>query len=360
MQTGFFREIAATVVCLPDLPSLSACIPHLSKGMVDAMPLVARSTFRPLMGLGNPHLQTILPAIARHIPPLPWSRERLELADGDFLDLDWLNPGPGRLLIVSHGLEGNSRRPYVAGLARAATRRGWSVLAWNFRGCSGELNRLPRFYHSGASEDLAAVVTHAGQTGKFEVMALAGFSLGGNLTLKYLGERHASKIPVGAGVALSTPCDLAAASAAMESLQVRPYMSRFQKDILRKWALKKASFPGLIPEINPRCQRTFRQIDDTFTAPLHGFAHAEAYWQACSANAFLPSIRVPALILNAADDPFLAPSCFPKEFARHSPWVHLEIPERGGHVGFMDRWGSRYDLWSEVRAMEFLESLCPG
>jgi hypothetical protein len=234
------------------------------------------------------------------------------------------------------------------------------VLAWNFRGCSGELNRLPRFYHSGASEDLAAVVTHAGQTGRFEVMALAGFSLGGNLTLKYLGERHTSQIPVGAAVAISTPCDLAAASAAMETLQVWPYMFRFQKEILRKWALKKAVFPGLIPEINPRCQRTFRQIDDTFTAPLHGFAHAEAYWQACSANAFLPSIQVPALILNAADDPFLAPNCFPHEFARHSPWVHLEVPERGGHVGFMNRWGSQSDLWSEVRAMEFLESFCPA
>ena len=328
--------------------------------MVHAMPLVARSSFRPLIGLGNPHLQTVLPAISRHMPLLPWSRERLELMDGDFLDLDWLNPGQGRLLIISHGLEGHSRRPYIAGLARAATRRGWSVLAWNFRGCSGELNRLPRFYHSGASEDLAAVVTHAGQTTRFEVMALAGFSLGGNLTLKYLGERHTSKIPVGAAVAISTPCDLAAASAAMETLQVWPYMFRFQKDILRKWALKKAMFPELIPEINPRCQRTFRQIDDTFTAPIHGFAHAEAYWQACSANAFLPSIRVPALILNAADDPFLAPSCFPQEFARNSPWVHLEVPERGGHVGFMNRWGSQSDLWSEVRAMEFLESFCPA
>jgi len=360
MQTGFFNEIASTAFHTSGWTSLSGCISHRSREMVHAMPLVARSSFRPLIGLGNPHLQTVLPAISRHMPLLPWSRERLELMDGDFLDLDWLNPGHGRLLIISHGLEGHSRRPYVAGLARAATRWGWSVLAWNFRGCSGELNRLPRFYHSGASEDLAAVVTHAGQTTRFEVMALAGFSLGGNLTLKYLGERHTSKIPVGAAVAISTPCDLAAASAAMETLQVWPYMFRFQKDILRKWALKKAMFPELIPEINPRCQRTFRQIDDTFTAPIHGFAHAEAYWQACSANAFLPSIRVPALILNAADDPFLAPSCFPQEFARNSTWVHLEVPERGGHVGFMNRWGSQSDLWSEVRAMEFLESFCPA
>ena len=322
------------------------------------MPLVARSTFRPLAGFGNPHLQTLLPALVRRPPPLDWTRERIGLADGDFLDLDWLNAGPSRLLVVSHGLEGHSRRPYVAGLARAAARRGWAVLAWNFRGCSGEINRLPRFYHSGASEDLAEVVTHAGRSGRFRVIALAGFSLGGNMTLKYLGEGRPSTVPIVAAAALSTPCDLAAASAAMEAPRVRPYMARFQRDILRKWTLKRALFPGLIPEVDPRRQRTFRQIDDTFTAPIHGFADAEAYWRACSANAFLPAIRVPALVLNAADDPFLAPACFPGEFAARSPWVHLETPERGRHVGFMDRWGSRSDLWSEVRVLDFLEPFC--
>ena len=324
------------------------------------MPLVARSSFRPLTGLGNAHLQTLLPALARRLPPLDWTRERLELPDGDFLDLDWLNPSSDRLLIVSHGLEGHSRRPYMAGLARAAARRGWAVLAWNFRGCSGELNRLPRFYHSGASDDLAEVVAHAGRSGRFRRGALVGFSLGGNMTLKYLGEGRPSTLPVMAGAALSVPCDLAAASAAMESLRARIYMRRFQRDILGKWAEKRRRYPGLIPEIDPRRQRTFRQIDDTFTAPLHGFAHAEAYWQACSANAFLDSIRVPALILNAADDPFLAPECFPREFAARSPRIHLEVPDRGGHVGFMDRWSSRCDLWSETRVLDFLEPFCPA
>lgn len=322
------------------------------------MPLVAHSTFRPLPGLGNAHLQTVLPALARRLRALPWSRERLELEDGDFLDLDWLNPGRRRLLIVSHGLEGHSRRPYAAGLARAASRHGWSVLAWNFRGCSGELNRLPRFYHSGASDDLAAVVDHVVQTHRFESIAVAGFSLGGNLTLKYLGEHHPSVAAICAGVALSTPCDLAASSTAMEAARVRPYMARFRRDILRKWTLKRRLFPGLIPEIDARRQRTFRQIDDTFTAPIHGFADAEEYWRRCSANAFLPLIRVPTLILNAADDPFLAPNCFPREFATQSRTIHLEVPDRGGHVGFMDRWGSQADLWSEIRTLDFLEPFC--
>jgi hypothetical protein len=166
-------------------------------------------------------------------------------------------------------------------------------------------------------------------------------------------------VPVLAAVALSTPCDLAAASAAMESLRVRFYMARFQRDILRKWSLKRRIFPDLIPEVDARRQRTFRQIDDTFTAPIHGFGTAENYWRTCSANAFLPAIRVPALVLNAADDPFLAPECFPRECAARSPWVHLEVPEHGGHVGFMDRWGSRHDLWSETRTLDFLEPFCP-
>ena len=325
------------------------------------MPLVARSTFRPLPGLRNAHGQTVLPAILRPVGGLRWTRERLELPDGDFLDLDWLDSASDRLLVVSHGLEGHSRRPYVAGMARAAARRGWSVLAWNFRGCSGELNRLPRFYHSGASEDLAAVVDHAGRSGRFRALAVAGFSLGGNMTLKYLGEGRPSAVPVVAGVALSTPCDLAGASAAMEAPRVRPYMARFQRDILRKWSLKRQRFPAVIPAVDPERQRTFRQIDDTFTAPMHGFADAEDYWRRCSANAFLASIRVPVLVLNAADDPFLSPGCFPSEAASRSPWVHLEVPEHGGHVGFVDRWGGRADLWSETRTMEFLgAALKPG
>jgi len=318
------------------------------------MPLVARSTFRPLPGLSNAHLQTVLPAIARPVRGLPWSRERLELPDGDFLDLDWLEAPSDRLLVVSHGLEGHSRRPYVAGLARAAARRGWSVLAWNFRGCSGELNRLPRFYHSGVSEDLAAVVDHAGRSGRFGALALAGFSLGGNLTLKYLGEGHTPAVPVVAAVAISTPCDLAGASAALEAPRVRPYMARFQRDILRKWSLKRQRFPAVVPPVDPPRQRTFRQIDDIFTAPMHGFADAQDYWRRCSANAFLASIQVPALVLNAADDPFLSPGCFPMDAASRSPWVHLEIPDRGGHVGFLDRWSTQADLWSEARTLEFL------
>ncbi len=323
------------------------------------MPLVSQSTFRPVPLLGNPHIQTIWPSLFRKVRRLRWKRERLNLADGDFIDLDWLSQAADRLLVIAHGLEGNSRRPYVAGLARAALRGGWDALAWNFRGCSGEMNRLPRYYHSGASEDLAAVVNHAAGLGRFKAIAVAGFSLGGNLSLKFLGEGNPVAKHVSSAVTISVPCDLKAAAEVMEAPLLRPYMRKFQKDILRKWDRKRRRFPDLIPKVNPSRQRTFRHLDDTFTAPVHGFGNAETYWAACSANRFLEQIRVPTLILNAADDPFLAPECFPRDIARRSEHVHLEIPARGGHVGFMDRLRGKDDLWSETRAVEFLNQTVP-
>jgi uncharacterized protein len=324
------------------------------------VPLVAQSTFKPVPLLGNAHIQTLLPALFRRVRRMRWRRERLNLADGDFIDFDWLSQASERLLVVAHGLEGSSRRPYVAGLARAAQRGGWDVLAWNFRGCSGEMNRLPRYYHSGATEDLAAVVTHAAGLQRFKSIAVAGFSLGGNLALKFLGEDNPASEHVSAGVTISVPCDLKAAAEAMEGLSVRPYMRKFRKDILRKWDRKRRRFPDNIPRVDPARQRTFRHLDDTFTAPIHGFGTAENYWAACSANRFLAGIRKPTLIINAADDPFLAPSCFPREAARRSAHVHLEIPAHGGHVGFVNHLNDDEDLWSEARAVEFLNEAVPG
>jgi len=318
------------------------------------MPLIVPSTFRPVPLLGNPHVQTIFPALFRRIHRMRWKRERLGLPDGDFLDLDWMSQASSRLMIISHGLEGSSRRPYVAGLARAAYRNEWDVLAWNFRGCSGEMNRLPRFYHSGATEDLAAVVEHAARLGRFREIAVAGFSLGGNMTLKFLGEGNPAAAHVSAGVAISVPCDLQAAAVAMAAPSRAVYMRRFRNDILAKWERKRRRFPDQIPRPDRSRHRSFRDLDDVFTAPIHGFGTAENYWAACSAKGFLEGIRKPVLILSAKDDPFLAPSCYPVDLAARSDHVHLESPERGGHVGFMDRLGSDADLWAERRTVSFL------
>lgn len=289
--------------------------------------------------------------------PLPWKRERLELTDGDFLDLDWLKCGSSQLVILAHGLEGGSRRHYMCGTAAACHAAQMDVLSWNFRGCSGHPNRLPRAYHSGATEDLAEVVARAEQTGLYEQFFVVGFSLGGNLVLKYLGEMSVSPGRIRGGVAVSVPCDLRASAVRMDRPDRDFYRLRFLRSMRGRMAAKREQFGDLIPTDAENPCRTFRQFDDVFTAPLHGFQNAEDYWARCSANRFLDTIQVPTLVLNAQDDPFLTPECFPTAIAARHPFVYLESPSKGGHVGFVATGNRQTRYWAEQRIVEFI-ALC--
>ncbi len=318
------------------------------------MPLVSPSTFRPARWLTNAHAQTIWPALVRPIFPLPWNRERLELEDGDFLDVDWLVHGSNRLIITAHGLEGGSRRHYTTGLARLCTSAGWDTLAWNFRGCSGHPNRLARAYHSGATEDLRAVLQAVEATHRYQDVFLVGFSLGGNLILKHLGEAGGTPGLIRGAVAVSVPCDLRASAERLDQPDRQFYRQRFIRSLRARMALKRLQFGNQIPSDHSSPCRTFREFDDTFTAPLHGFESALDYWSQCSALRFLHAIRVPTLILNARDDPFLTPSCFPSLEAESHPWVYLEAPEKGGHVGFVSRESGSRRYWAEARIVEFI------
>jgi hypothetical protein len=281
--------------------------------------------------------------------------EVLPTPDNDELHLDWYRQGSNRLAIVSHGLEGHSRRPYVLGLTRALLREGWDVLAWNFRSCGGVMNRQPRFYHSGATEDLSLVVNH-GLVNAYDTLFLSGFSMGGNLTLLYLGEqgeRVDSRI-CGA-VTFSVPCDLAG-SADMLALPSRKiYMQRFLRDLKVKMQEKAQKFPDLIDVSGFDSIRSFHQFDERYTAPLHGFRDARDYWARCSALGRLRDVRVPALMLNAADDPFLSPRCFPESRRVLGAHVRLESPRWGGHVGFVEHARDGF-YWSERRALAFLQT----
>mgnify|MGYP003576413614 CR=1 FL=1 len=313
------------------------------------MPLVS-SSYRAPAFLRGGHLQTIYPALFRRVRKVTHRRERLELPDGDFLDLDWASEGRDRLVILSHGLEADSSAPYIQGMAAALRGRGWDVLAWNYRGCSGESNRLLPFYHSGASHDLHQVVSHALAVHPAARIDLVGFSLGGNMTLKYLGERS---VPdrVHRAVAFSVPCDLASSSVRLASRANRIYMDRFLRSLREKLVEKQPRFPEEIDLSGISRIRNFKQFDDRFTAPLHGFRDAEDYWERASSRPFLGRIQVPALLVNAANDPFLGTGCFPREEAEESDFFHLEVPEDGGHVGFLS---ADRDYWSEYRALEFL------
>lgn len=317
------------------------------------MPVVV-SQFKPPFFLRSAHAQTILPALLpRHID-CPFTRERLELADGDFVDLDWLCAGRSRLAILTHGLEGDTRAGYIRGQARALADAGWDVLAWNFRGCSGEPNRLLRYYHAGDTGDLGAIVIHAAK--RYAHIALVGFSLGGNVTLKYLGEAPPHPAVI-AGAAVDAAVDLAACVRRLDrEFANLLYRRRFLRTLLQRIVVKHRQFPGQLDLTGLYDIRGIEHYDDRYAAPIHGFRDAADYYARSSSRQFLPRIAVPTLLLNARNDPFLTPSCFPEEEARQSAYLHLEAPAHGGHVGFLDL-VQGVAPWSERRVVEFFREV---
>ncbi len=324
------------------------------------MPLLPHSSYRPPLFLRNGHLLTLYPSFMRRIPDGFFTRERISTPDDDFLDLDWARTGSRKIAILSHGLEGHSRRHYMLGMARMLNRHGWDALAWNYRSCSGEPNRQLRMYHNGAIDDLEAVIQHALASGRYDRAALIGFSLGGNLTLVYLGTRS-EKIDsrIERAVAFSVPCDLKAGAIELARKRNIFYMRQFLASLHDKIKAKKSLYPKELDDSDYELITDFRGFDDRYTAPLHGFKNAEDYWEKCSSKQFIGGITVPTLIVNALDDPFLADGCYPVEQARKSSVVQLEMPASGGHAGFVEfnRDGS---YWSERRALEFLEKTASG
>jgi predicted alpha/beta-fold hydrolase len=313
--------------------------------------------YRPPYLLANGYVQSILPSLVRRVDCTHFQRERLNTDDGDFLDLDWSRVSASSmgktLLIISHGLEGHSRRPYVAGIAREANIQGWDALAWNFRSCSGEMNKTLRFYHSGATDDLQSVIEHAHGLG-YQHIHLVGFSMGGNLSLLHVG-RQGRDLPtyVKSVVAFSVPCDLAASSRRLAERKNKIFMWRFLKDLRAKIDAKALDFPEDVSIDNYHQIKNFQQFDDRYTAPIHGFDSAADYWARSSCKPVLKDIRIPALLVNALNDPFLPEACFPYEDAQKSEWLSLEVPRSGGHVGFIEL-NNRQAYWMERRVVEFV------
>jgi predicted alpha/beta-fold hydrolase len=313
--------------------------------------------YRAPLFLANGHLQTVLPALFRRVPAR-YERKRLILPDGDFVDVDWMRNGHNRVAILSHGLGGHSRRAYIAGMARALAHEGWDIVAWNFRGCSGEPNSMPVFTHNGSTDDLAAVIEHVRRVGHYGQIALIGFSMGGNITLLYLGRAgQSAPAEIRGAVAFSVPCDLPGASEAFSRPRNRIYMNRFLHQLRDHVKVMARRFPDKFPLDDLHTIRNFQEFDDRYTAPLHGFRNALDYWQRSSSKPLIQAIARPTLIVNAVNDPFLSPSCFPFEEAAANPLVTLMAPETGGHCGFItfNRAGR---FWSEEIACRALESAC--
>ncbi len=312
----------------------------------------ATNAYMPPHLLRNAHMQTVIPALFRQVE-VAYTRQRLTLPDGDFVDLDMAGSGSKRVALLLHGLEGSTDSAYVRGMTRALIARGWDVVALNMRGCSGEPNRMYQSYHSGATADPLFVLQWLRGEKKYEQAALVGFSLGGNITLKLLGEFEEATNLVTCAAAISVPCDLAASAAVLGQRGNYMYMKRFLWRLQKKIRQKAHAFPEHgITNHQISAMRNFLDVDNLYTAPAHGFKDAEDYWAQCSSVGFLDHIRVPTLLLQAADDPFLAPSCFPYQQAEHHAHLTLQVTERGGHVGFMQLWDDEY--WHETRVANYL------
>lgn len=286
---------------------------------------------------------------------MSFASQEIPTPDGDFLEMDWYRQGSGKLAILSHGMEGNSRRPYMLGMAKAFMEQGFDSLLWNFRTCGSRMNNNLVMYHSGASHDLETIVNHALSVG-YRKIYLVGFSLGGNITLKYLGERGLDVHPsIKKAVVFSVPCDLFAGAVEIDKWYNKIYSHRFLKSLKQKITLKAGNFTEIEKKLFllPRI-KTVYAFDDAFTAPLHGFKDARDYYHKCSSKYFIKKIRVETLVVNAKNDPFLPEECYPLEEAALNPMVRLEIPETGGHCGFS---GNQGIYWSEKRATGFCKEL---
>jgi predicted alpha/beta-fold hydrolase len=304
------------------------------------------------------HLQTIW-AVFRRGRPEGLQRERLDTPDGDFIDLDWLPGKPDApVLLIVHGLEGGVDSHYVGGLFRLAAARGWRAALFYFRSCSGELNRLPRFYHSGETGDLDHVIRTLGAREPTLRLGAVGVSIGGNVLMKWLGEQGADAPAALAGaVGISVPFDLGACARTMDQGSQRfLYTPSFMRSLRRKVTAKARMYPDFVDLKAVRRARTFAAYDRAVTAPLHGFADEEDYWRRCSSLPYLARVRRPTLLLSAVDDPFIPASSLPDPRTL-PPAVRAEFVPHGGHVGFVEGRPWRASSWAERRAVEFLATV---
>jgi len=318
--------------------------------------------YRGAWWLPGPHAQTIAGRLLRRPKSPAFRRERVDLPDGDFIDLDWAPGGDpaSPLVLLLHGLEGSARRGYAIHTYDQLAKRGLRAVGFNFRSCSGEPNRTARFYHSGETEDLRYLLGLLAGRGS-PVSAAVGFSLGGNVLLKYLGEEGSKAATLRAAVAVSVPYDLAAGADILEQTQMgRFYTSRFVTSLVTKAVAKQALLANRCDLDRIRRARTFREFDDAATAPIHGFDSAADYYACSSSAGFLERIRVPTLLIHSRDDPFLPAGALPRSAVEANPYLHSAFTAKGGHVGFItgQPWAPRF--WAEETAARFVAGRVAG
>ena len=316
------------------------------------MPII-ESTYKPPFYFKNGFISTVYSGLVRRVS-LKQERERITLKDGDFLDLDWSfsESKSSKLIILLHGLEGNGQRPYMTGTAKLFNKNGVDAICVNFRGCSGEDNLKYYSYHSGATEDLEAVIEHAISVKKYSEIHLKGISLGANIILKYLGERDKVPTQVKTAIAVSVPCYLSGSARELHTFKNKLYHDRFLKHLVNRLRTKQQRFPDLLKIEELDAIKTLTSFDNVYTAKAHGFENALDYYLRCSSLQFLPNIKTPTLIINALNDSFLSAECYPVKEAKNNRNLHLEMPNHGGHSGFV---GKKNVYYNERRALEFIK-----
>ncbi len=317
------------------------------------MPVI-HSTYNPPFGFRSGDIQTIYASLIRRLPPIPFQRIAIDTPDGDFLNCDWSRVGGARVAILSHGLEGHTNRRYIRGMTHALNNAGWDVLAWNFRYCGGGPNHTFRMTHNGSTNDLHCVIEHAlASDSKYKELGLVGFSMGGNITLLYLGQ-NAGRLPdkLTRAMCISVPCHLAGCARRLAKPRNRMYLHKFLSTMKPKIKILNEKHGNIFNTNHMNDIKDFESFDDRFTAPMHGFKNADDYYTKCSSLSILNKIDIPTLMLSAKNDSFLSSKCFPYQIAQHNPFLYLETPKFGGHVGFVQFNRNRL-YYSEKRALEF-------
>ncbi|MEZ4982394.1 MAG: alpha/beta fold hydrolase [Saprospiraceae bacterium] len=309
-----------------------------------------KSAYNAPFPMRSGHFNTIFTALLRKPDHPGYERQRITTSDDDFLDIDWIKTGSKKLAVLCHGLEGNSGSQYMLGMSKMLSEYGFEVACMNYRSCSGELNRQIKMYHSGASWDLEEVLRqiHVG----YEEIFLCGFSLGGNLIMKYLGERGSGiPYPITAAASISVPADLKGSSIKIGQGFNRVYEQHFLISLARRMKKKTVQFPELRKMAELKKIKSLCDFDDVYTGPIHGFKDGNDYYEKCSAIRFMADIKVPLLLVNSLDDPFLSKSCYPFELANANKNITFLTPNYGGHVGFYT--GFSRPCWQESLVKDF-------
>jgi predicted alpha/beta-fold hydrolase len=316
---------------------------------------VFTSDYSPTLPFKNNHFNTMYrPLFAKDI--CSYLRKRITTWDHDFIDLDFSLVGSKTLVLLIHGLEGSSQSKYMASTSKHLNKKGLDTVCFNLRGCSGDDNLLLGSYHSGKTEDVDFVIKHLTSNYNHQNIIIVGFSLGGNLTLKYIGEQAEKISPkIKGGIAVSVPVDITSSEKELDKLKNKLYLEVFFKTIKNKILEKAHKFPEYNLDKTKVFKATkFKHLEEVYTVPIFGFNSPEDYWKKASSKPYISKIKKPTLLINAKDDTFLSKKCFPFDEAYASEYFFFEAPNYGGHVGFITSFKPSENTWLEQRIERFI------